>query len=85
MPAYKYHGMLVYFAGYSGHIGFYPGPSAILQFSEKLNGFSTSKGTVRIAVDKPIPEELVSDMVRFKALENLAKAEARKRKRQWRL
>lgn len=32
MPAYKLNGMLVYFAGYKAHIGFYPTPSGIKQF-----------------------------------------------------
>ena len=36
MPAYKLHGMLVYFAGYKAHIGFYPTPSGIKKFLQKM-------------------------------------------------
>jgi len=32
MPAYRYNGMLVYFAGYKNHIGFYPGATGIEGF-----------------------------------------------------
>lgn len=36
MPAYKYHGVLVYFAGYEKHVGFYPTPSVIKEFAAKI-------------------------------------------------
>ena len=36
MPGYKYLGMLVYFAGYEHHIGFYPGPGAIAAFKKEV-------------------------------------------------
>lgn len=36
-PAYKYHGMLVYFAAHNTHIGFYPTPSGIAAFKKELS------------------------------------------------
>jgi len=70
MPGYKLNGMLVYFAGYTKHIGFYPGVACIVAFKEKLLVFKTSKGTVQFPINKPLPLELIAEMVRFKALEN---------------
>jgi uncharacterized protein YdhG (YjbR/CyaY superfamily) len=78
MPAYKYHGILVYFAGHKSHIGFYPGPGAITHFKEELARYHTSKGTVQFALNEPIPSGLITRMVKFRVLENLAKAEAKK-------
>jgi uncharacterized protein YdhG (YjbR/CyaY superfamily) len=37
MPAYKFHGPLVYFAGYEKHIGFYPGASGIENFKKEIS------------------------------------------------
>jgi len=80
MPAYKLGGVLVYFAGYKGHIGLYPGASGIRHFRDELSGYKTSKGTVQFPLDHPIPKDLVTRIVKFKVAENMAKAEARKRK-----
>ena len=36
MPAFKYHGILVYFAACKNHIGFYPTASGIANFKDEL-------------------------------------------------
>ncbi len=71
MPAYKLQGMLVYFAGYKNHIGFYPGSSGIAAFTNEISGYKTSKGTVQFPVDQPLPLELITRMVNFRVNENL--------------
>jgi uncharacterized protein YdhG (YjbR/CyaY superfamily) len=76
MPAYKYLGMLVYFAGYEKHIGFYPMPSAIQQFKKELAVFKNAKGSVQFPLGQPLPLDLVSRMVQFRVQENQAKAGA---------
>jgi uncharacterized protein YdhG (YjbR/CyaY superfamily) len=78
MPAYKLHGSLVYFAAYSGHIGFYPTPSAIVEFAEELLKYPTAKGTVQFALDQPLPTALIRKIVKFRVKENLAKAAMKK-------
>lgn len=70
MPAYKLNGMLVYFAGYKNHIGFYPTGSGIESFKHKLSGYKTSKGTVQFPLDQPLPLDLITEMVRFRVDEN---------------
>ena len=81
MPAYKQEGMLVYYAAYKGHIGFYPTASPIKAFKEELADYSGSKGTVRFPLDKPIPSGLVSRIVKYKVKENLEKAHAKTMKK----
>jgi uncharacterized protein YdhG (YjbR/CyaY superfamily) len=77
MPAYKFHGMLVYFADHKEHIGFYPFSSAIRAFTHELKKYETSKGTVKFPHGKKIPSALVKKMVKFRVNENLQKAHAR--------
>lgn len=81
MPAYKFHGMLVYFAGHKNHIGFYPGASGIEAFKNELADYKWAKGSVQFPINKPIPLELVTRIVVFKVKENLIKAELRAGKR----
>jgi uncharacterized protein YdhG (YjbR/CyaY superfamily) len=71
MPAFSQNGVLLYFAAYSGHIGFYPTSSGIRAFKSKLSKFKTSKGTVQFPLDKPLPVRLIRQMVKFKVKENL--------------
>lgn len=70
MPTYVLGGNLVHFAGYEKHIGFYPTPSAIIAFKEQLLPFKTSKGAVQFPHEKPLPLELIKEMVLFRVKEN---------------
>ena len=79
MPAYKQNGILVYFAGYKNHIGFYPAPSGIEAFKEALSPYKTSKGAVQFPIDKPLPLSLVSKIVKYRVKQNLEKADAKAR------
>lgn len=80
MPAYKLKGVLVYFAGYEKHIGFYPGASGIAHFKEEIKGFKSGKGSVQFPLDKPLPLELVKRITAFRVDENLEKAASKKKK-----
>jgi uncharacterized protein YdhG (YjbR/CyaY superfamily) len=80
MPAAKWHGMLVYYAGYKNHIGFYPTGSGIKNFQKDLTGYKTSKGTVQFPLDKPLPLSLIKKMIRFRVKENKEKAERHAKK-----
>jgi len=67
MPTYDLNGKwLVHFAGFEKHIGFYPQPEGIVAFKEKLTGYKTSKGTVQFPLDKPLPTDLIREIVRFR-------------------
>lgn len=73
MPAYKFHGVLVYFAAFKNHLSFFPTGSGVRMFKEKLKSFETSRGTVKFPLDKPIPLKLITEIVRFRVKENLEK------------
>ena len=73
MPAYKLHGMLVYFAGYKAHVGFYPTPSGIKNFLPKLKGYKCSKAAVQFPIDQPLPESIIKEIVAFRINENASK------------
>ncbi len=81
MPTFFLKGNLVHFAAYKNHIGFYPAPRAIEEFKSELSAYEGSKGTVRFPLEKPIPLDLISKIVRFRVKENLEKAEAKVKKK----
>ncbi len=79
MPAFKQNGILVYFAGYKNHIGFYPTSSGILNFKEELSNYKSSKGAVQFPLDKPLPLKLITKIVKFRAVEDLKKSKTKKK------
>jgi uncharacterized protein YdhG (YjbR/CyaY superfamily) len=80
MPAFTLKGNLVYFAAYKKHIGFYPTPSGIQAFKHELSVYEGAKGSVKFPIDKPLPLELISKIVKFRVAENMKKAEIKLRK-----
>jgi len=70
IPTFVYHGNLVHFAGYENHIGFYPGASGVRRFAAELEPYETSKGTVRLPLDAPVPLDLIRRIVEFRVREN---------------
>jgi len=74
MPAYKYHGMLVYFAGYQHHIGFYPGAAGVANFKKDIAKYKSAKGSVQFPINEPMPLQLITKIVKFRAKENENKA-----------
>ncbi|MCM4152526.1 hypothetical protein DHD05_13065 [Arenibacter sp. N53] len=75
MPAYKYHGILVYFAAYKNHIGFYATPTGHKEFEKDLASFKQGKGSVQFPLDKPLPLPLIAKIVKFRMKENQTKAQ----------
>jgi uncharacterized protein YdhG (YjbR/CyaY superfamily) len=70
MPAYKWRGALVYFAGYKQHIGFYPTGSGITAFEHKLTNYKTSKGAIQFKLTQPLPEALIKEIVKYRVEQN---------------
>jgi uncharacterized protein YdhG (YjbR/CyaY superfamily) len=78
MPAYKQNGILVYFAGYEKHIGFYPTGRGIEEFKSELSGYKSGKGSVQFPIDEPLPLKLIATIVKFRVLENSVKQKMKK-------
>jgi uncharacterized protein YdhG (YjbR/CyaY superfamily) len=77
IPTFTLKGNLVHFAAYKEHIGFYPAPRGIEKFKRELSAYEGGKGTVRFPLDKPIPFDLISKIVKFRVQNNLERAEAK--------
>ena len=73
MPAFKYKGILVYFAAFSSHCSLFPTAFAIEKFKNELKGFHTSKGTIQFTTSKPLPVSLVKKMVKARIAQNEGK------------
>jgi uncharacterized protein YdhG (YjbR/CyaY superfamily) len=66
MPAYKMGHILVYFAGFKDHIGFFPTASGISAFENELSQYRRGKGSVQFPLDRPLPLDLVRKIVLFR-------------------
>ncbi len=71
MPTFILNGNLVHFAANKNHIGFYPGPSGIEAFKERLPEFKYSKGAIQFPYNKPMPFDLIREIVAFRISENM--------------
>ncbi len=76
IPAYKYHGFLVYYSGYKNHISLsYPFSDALLaEFKAELNRYKVSKSAIQFPNKEPLPKELIKRIVQFRLKENKVKA-----------
>lgn len=78
MPTFYLKGNLVHFAAFRRHIGFYPIPTGIKKFEKELSVYKMGKGSVQFPLDKPIPYELISRIVKFRVKENMERTNERK-------
>lgn len=74
MPAFKYYGILVYFAAYKNHIGFYATPTGHLEFEKELSVYKQGKGSVQFPLNQPFPLDLIFRIAQFKMKENFKNA-----------
>ena len=79
MPAFKQNKVIVYFAGYNNHIGFYPTSTGINKFKEEFSKYKWSKGAVQFPLDEPLPLTLITRIVKFKLREDAEKGNSKKK------
>jgi uncharacterized protein YdhG (YjbR/CyaY superfamily) len=71
LPAFRLNGPLVAFGATANHCAFYPmSGSTVAAHKDALEGYDTSKGTIRFQPDKPLPATLVRKIVRARIAEN---------------
>jgi uncharacterized protein YdhG (YjbR/CyaY superfamily) len=80
MPTFAQRGNLVHFAACKKHIGFYPTPSGIQAFKNELSAFKGARGSIQFPIDKPLPYQLIGNIVMFRVAENLKNAKLGKKK-----
>lgn len=65
MPTFYFHRNIIHFANFKHHMGIYPGSKAIVKFATQLTKYQTSKGAIQLPVNKPLPAELIRQIVRY--------------------
>lgn len=81
MPAFKQHGILVYFAAWKQHIGLYPPIVGDKALEKAVANYAGPKGNLQFPLDKPVPYGLVERIVKLRLKQDSAKADARRKKR----
>jgi uncharacterized protein YdhG (YjbR/CyaY superfamily) len=72
-PAYSYQRILVMFAAFKHHLGFFPTPSAIRAFKKELVKYKTSSATIQFPYDQPLPLALIRRITAFRVKESIEK------------
>lgn len=65
MPTFWKQHNIIHFAAHKNHIGLYPGPEAIVHFSDRLTEHKSSKGAVQFPYDKKLPLDLISEIAKW--------------------
>ncbi len=71
MPAFSYRRILVMFAAFKHHIGFFPTPSAVKAFAHDLSRFKTAKGSIQFPLNQPLPRPLIRKITAFRVRESI--------------
>jgi len=82
LPAFKYHGMLIYYSAYKSHYSIsFPPPFKVFEvFKERLLTYQMSKTTIQFPMDEPLPLELIGEMAMYRANENIESENKKKKK-----
>jgi uncharacterized protein YdhG (YjbR/CyaY superfamily) len=79
MPAFRLHGILVYFAAWKEHIGLYPPVSGDKALEKAVARYAGPKGNLQFPLNEPIPYDLIDRIIRLRARQNLASAAAKRK------
>ena len=79
IPAFTLNGVLVYFAAFKKHIGFYPPVRGDAGLQKQIAKYAGPKGNLQFPLDAPMPYALIEKIVKHRMRENMAKAPARKK------
>src|SRR5579862_3180352 len=74
IPAFRLNGMLVYFAAFKNHIGFYPPVRGDARLEKAITPYAGPKGNLRFLLSQPIPHGLIERIVKFRVKQNLSKS-----------
>ena len=74
MPAFKLHGILIYFAAFKNHIGIFPPIRGDAKLEAAVAKYAGPKGNLKFPLDQPFPYSLAERIVKFWVKQNLAKA-----------
>lgn len=79
IPAFKFHGFLIYYSAYKSHISLsHPFSAALLnEFKTELANYKVSKSAIQLPLEEPLPVALIKKLIQFRKKENLAAATAK--------
>jgi uncharacterized protein YdhG (YjbR/CyaY superfamily) len=77
MPAFKHHGILVYFAAFENHLGFYAMRDVMTQFKDEIEPYQSGMASLHFYWDKPLPVKLITQIVKYRLRCNLEKKMAK--------
>ena len=80
IPAFRLNGVLVYFAAFKKHVGFYPPVRGDARLERAVSPYAGEKGNLRFPLDKPMPLELIERITRLRVKQNLARPAASRKK-----
>lgn len=82
IPAFKYHGYLIYYSAYKSHISLSSpwSPALLAAFKEDLAKYNVSKSAIQLPNDQPLPVALIKKIVQFRKKENEEKEAGKKKK-----
>ncbi len=72
MPAFKFHGVIAWYAPFKKHYSLFVRPVVMEAFKKDLQPYELSKSAIRFPLDHPVPVELIARIVRHSAELNLA-------------
>ena len=81
MPAFKQHGIVVYFAAWTKHIGLYPPISGDKSLEKAIARYAGPKGNLQFPLNEPIPYDLIERIVKLRVKQDSANAAARRENR----
>lgn len=81
MPAFKLHGIVVYFAAWKEHIGLYPPIAGDASMEKAVARYAGPKGNLQFPLDEPMPYELIERIVAFRVKQNAERVAAKRKKR----
>jgi uncharacterized protein YdhG (YjbR/CyaY superfamily) len=70
MPAYKFHGDLVYFSAFKQHVGVFPPVRGTQALMKAVKPYAGPKGNLRFPLAKPIPFALIARIAKQRAKDN---------------
>lgn len=80
IPAFKLNGVLVYFAAFKKHIGFYPPVSGDASLEKAVSPYAGEKGNLRFPLDQPIPFDLIERITKLRVRQSTTKATSKSKK-----
>ncbi len=80
MPAFRFHGMLIYFAVFKKHYSIFV-PTVLHLFKDELADFKTTKATVNFPFGKAVPFSLIAKIAKEAAKHNLEKEKLKAEKK----